>query len=240
MRDWTNSRASSEQLVRRKVPKHELVHRQTRMFEKFRSVPEKGTGIEHYNVPLIVRRNVFWPCDDSIPLLESVHIRAGESVLDVGTGTGVIGIFCALKGAGAVSAVDWNPDAISNAKENAARNKVDAIFDAHHSDVFEAIESNEKFDVIVANLPMMNMKARDVVESSIWDTDLHANEAFLSRVGQFVKPDGRIYMTQADFAAVDEVRSLAKEYGWELKTLRSRQTSAGDTFFALQLKRISA
>lgn len=229
--------AVTEERTRQRTSREELVYRHTRLFEQFRSTPDDGQEMQHCGLLVIVRRNVFWPCEDSIPLMESVQIQPGDSVLDIGTGSGVIGIFCAKAGAGLVTAVDWNSDAVANAKENAARNKVDAIFDARHSDVFDAIEPSQKFDVITANLPMMNMEARDVVESSIWDTGLRANRIFLSRVGQFIKPGGRIYMTQADFAAIDEVRSLAKEYSWDLKTLRSRQTSVGDTFFAFELKR---
>ncbi len=219
--------------------KEELIQRQVKLFERFRSVSDSGMKIDHLGVSLLIRRNVFWPCDDSIPLLESLQINGGERVLDMCTGSGVIGVFCALRGAGAVVAVDWNPDAISNAKDNSIRNHVDKIFDARQSDVFSAIETGEKFDIITANLPMMNMRARDLVESSIWDTNLRANKLFLSNVGEFIKPKGRIYMTQADFAAVDEVKLLGKKYGWKFDQRKIRTTSAGDTFFAFELVRMN-
>jgi release factor glutamine methyltransferase len=211
---------------------------QRRLFRRYRSVPEGGMQIEHFNIRLIIRRNVFWPNDDSIPLLQSIQIKPGNTVLDVGTGCGVVGIFCALKGAGAVTGLDWNLDAVANAKENVTFNGVGGIVKIEKSDMFNAVRAHEGYDLIVANLPMMNVHAHDVVESSIWDSDLHANRAFLSGVGEFIKPGGRVYMTQGDFAAIDEVKSLAKEHGWRFEQRKTRRSSAGDTFFAVELVRI--
>ena len=59
-----------------------------------------------------------------ISLLEEV-IRGGESVIDVGTGSGILAIAAALLGAGHVCAVDIDPDAVRVASENVAHNHVE-------------------------------------------------------------------------------------------------------------------
>ena len=46
----------------------------------------------------------------------------GESVLDMGCGTGVLGILAALQGAASVTSIDIDPWAFENARENVRRN----------------------------------------------------------------------------------------------------------------------
>ena len=53
---------------------------------------------------------------------EMVESGAGRRVLDVGTGTGILGMAALLFGAGEVLAIDCDPLAVAAASENAARN----------------------------------------------------------------------------------------------------------------------
>ncbi len=54
------------------------------------------------------------------------HLRPGQRVLDVGTGSGILAIAAALQGAGSVQALDNDPVAVHVAAENAALNGVGA------------------------------------------------------------------------------------------------------------------
>jgi len=51
-------------------------------------------------------------------------IRSGDTVADLGTGSAVLAIAAARLGAARVAAIELDPDAISNAEENVARNGV--------------------------------------------------------------------------------------------------------------------
>jgi ribosomal protein L11 methyltransferase len=51
-------------------------------------------------------------------------VRPGASVLDVGCGSGILSIACALLGAGDVHGIDVDPDAVRIARENAELNAV--------------------------------------------------------------------------------------------------------------------
>jgi ribosomal protein L11 methyltransferase len=61
-----------------------------------------------------------------------------QTMIDVGTGSGVLAIVAAKLGAAFVSAIDVDPDAIENARENIVRNGVADVVEAHVRDLTEA------------------------------------------------------------------------------------------------------
>ncbi len=75
---------------------------------------------------------------------------AGRAVLDVGTGSGVLALVASALGAGAVRAVDDDPDAIESARENLALNGGGSGIELCVGD-FREITAG-LFDVVVANL----------------------------------------------------------------------------------------
>lgn len=62
-------------------------------------------------------------------LRKAVDGRPESSVLDVGTGTGILGMAAALFGASRVLAIDNDPEAVTAARENAARNNLQQIME---------------------------------------------------------------------------------------------------------------
>jgi release factor glutamine methyltransferase len=80
------------------------------------------------------------------------HHAAGMNVLDIGTGSGVIAITLALqRPLAAVAATDISSEALSLARENAARHSLNGKIALHEADLFPRDEG--RFDWIVANLP---------------------------------------------------------------------------------------
>ena len=77
--------------------------------------------------------------------------KTGDRVLDLGTGSGILAIAAAKLGASYVLALDIDPDAISNARKNIKKNKVQKIVDLNFGTLSSKI-SNNSFDLIVANL----------------------------------------------------------------------------------------
>ena len=87
-----------------------------------------------------------------LELLQRVPVR-GKRVLDIGTGSGVLAIAARILGAASVVGIDFDPDAITNARENLELNKspigvtfVESDIQAHASGATGA------YDLILANL----------------------------------------------------------------------------------------
>lgn len=100
--------------------------------------PSRGFGTGHHESTRLC-----------IVLLQARNL-SGLTVTDVGTGSGVLAITAAKLGAAFVAAIDNDPDAIENARENIAANGVDGIVEAHVDDL--ATTTVPRADLVTANL----------------------------------------------------------------------------------------
>ncbi|MQA38459.1 methyltransferase [Rugamonas aquatica] len=203
----------------------------------FKVVPEDGKTFRYLGKEFLVFPNTFWPYTDSQPLVRSLRVPAGGSVLDVGTGSGVIAVFACYAGAARVLAVDINPAALKSAQHNAAAHGFGETMEVRYSCLFDGI-GNEQFDVITANLPFRNKDAPDVVARSQWDTDFRTNTQFFEQADKYLKPDGRIYFAHSNFGAVKEVRKLAKDNGFGMRLLARVSADETKEFYGFLIQRM--
>ncbi|MCU0723513.1 MAG: 50S ribosomal protein L11 methyltransferase [Planctomycetes bacterium] len=83
------------------------------------------------------------------------HLEPGASVLDLGTGTGILAVAAALLGSGPVLAVDTDPEAVRAARENAAANGVTGTVRAERGSLKEVLEGSfgaPEAPFVVANI----------------------------------------------------------------------------------------
>ena len=125
---------------------------------------------------------------------------SGQTVLDMGCGTGVLGICMAMHGASQVVAIDIDPLSVKNTKENFLLNSL-SNYTAIEGD---ASAINGTFDTIVAN-----------IHRNIIIHDLPVYKAHLRQGGTLV--------TSGFFLSdVPEVVSAAQEHGFKLATQLSK------------------
>ncbi|MEU2157189.1 methyltransferase domain-containing protein [Streptomyces sp. NPDC019396] len=74
--------------------------------------------------------------------------RPGGSFLEIGTGTGIIAVSAALAGCARVVAADISTAAVRNTALNAVRHGVGDRLRAVHSDLFAALDADERFDTV--------------------------------------------------------------------------------------------
>lgn len=205
----------------------------------FKSVPAEGHKVSYLDKEFWVYPETFWPFADSLPLIRNFRVDPGEQVLDVGTGSGVIGIFACYQGAGRVVGVDINPAAVRSATHNAAMHGFSDTMQVLQSDLFEALGA-QQFDVITANLPFRNKPAPDVVAMSQWDTGFKTNTRFFEGVGRHLKPDGRIYFVQSNFGEIATMQQLAEAAGLKVTELAREATddSRRQEFFVFEMARV--
>ena len=157
---------------------------------------------------------VYPPSEDSILLTESLDIRIGEKVLEIGTGSGIVSIQCALNGADVVCG-DINPRAVALARRNAAANGVD--IDVRETDVYSNIEG--RFDTIVFNLPYLPVEDEGELAKA-WSggpDGLGPLPRLLEEAHEHLLPDGRVVVVVSslmDRAGLDKTLE-----GYEVKVL---------------------
>ena len=213
-----------------------IISWQRKRQRSFSSIPDCGTLADYLNRKFIVYRNAFIPCEDSHALAQNMKIRKGESVLDLCSGVGVIGLNAKLMGAGRVVCADINPNAVRSIRSNIELHGLDGI-EARLSDVFSNVPK-ERFDVITINPPFMNKQATNLVEAAMWDSNLETHKKFFSDVSNHLKTEGRIYFAQSNFGAVGEMKDLAEETGFSVKKIGEKQmpNSLQGIFYAFELR----
>lgn len=128
--------------------------------------------------------------------LEKV-VSHGDTVIDVGTGSGVLSIGAAMLGAQKVHALDLDEVAVKAARENVALNKVECTVQVFHGNLLDTVK--EPADVVVANI---------LAEIIVTFTD----DAF-----SIVKPGG-VYVTSGIIGAKkDDVKQALEKSGFAIE-----------------------
>lgn len=127
-------------------------------------------------------KNIYYPSDDSFLILSAISELAleGRKVLDVGTGSGLLGLYCAMRGA-IVTIADIDEMAIRHAVD--AAEKLGVTVNANVSDVFSNVVG--QFDLVLFNPPYLpsrlisdkavdgGLKGRNLIERFLRDLPKH-------------------------------------------------------------------
>ncbi len=124
------------------------------------------------------------------------YLSPGERVLDVGTGSGILGAAAAKLGASQVLGLDTDAVAVKAAGENGERNGVAGIFSAQIGDLSQA-PPNEKWDIVVVNI------LAPVILAMLRQNDLLG----------YVENAGKLILSGIIDEQVDEVRQAVESRG---------------------------
>ena len=132
---------------------------------------------------------------------------SGKTVIDMGTGTGILSILAAMNGASKATGIEIDPAAHINAVENISLNGVDSKVDIILGDA-SALENIEPADLFIAN-----------INRNIITGDIHAYASRLVTGGTmllsgFYEHDIPVIMEAASPAGLSEVAHTIKGDGW--------------------------
>ena len=158
------------------------------------------------------------PAEDTILLQRHVVRLVEGSVLDMGTGSGVLAVEAALKPEVTdILAIDINPSAIKEAKRRAAEYNISNKVSFRVSDLFEGV--TRRFDWIVFNPPYLpDEGAKDPSwEGGVGGADII--ERFLRGAPNHLKKGGSILIVYSSLTNLDP--SEHPDYDWEILEVMS-------------------
>ena len=161
--------------------------------------------------------NVYVPAEDSYLLADNLEIKKGQSVLEIGTGSGIVAMY-ASRLTDDITVTDINFDACELARKNFTENGIENI-EILWGNLFEVVE-NKKFDVILFNTPYLPTEDDEVLDNTInyaFDGGLNGRKVidlFLNEVGNHLNDGGIVQMIQSSLSGNDETLARLDEMGF--------------------------
>lgn len=159
---------------------------------------------EFMGLKFYVNEHVLCPRQDTEVLIEQIlkNDIGGSRVLDLCTGSGCIAVSLAKLGGADVTATDISEEALTVAARNAQENEVDVHF--FKGDLYDALPSDEKYDIIVSNPPYIRTQVIDTLAPEVRDHEPRIaldgdadGLAFYRRIindaGTYLNEGGRLY-----------------------------------------------
>ncbi len=192
------------------------------IYERMRAKGCEPYEMECDGLSLIVLPNVYAPnfFTDSMWFAQQLPDLVGNgSLLEIGTGTGIISLFCARSGARVVAS-DVNPDAVRNARMNATRHKLN--ISVREGCVYRSLEPNEKFDCIFWAHPFNNwgMPVLDMLLRSGLDFNYEGLRDYIGGARNHLTKAGRLLLGTGDSADLATISAIAAENGFVIRILR--------------------
>ncbi len=194
---------------------------------------------EDYDLPIDgvtirVLDHVFSPdpelTNSSSMILRGIPDVTGKTVLDVGAGTGVVGLRCAMKGAERVTSADVSDAALANIRENVDRLGVTDTVEIRKSDLFSDVP--ERFDYIFANLPIL-----DEAWSQESGSTQHLVQRFLDEVPDHLNDGGTAYLVWGSFSDVEPLRAYLKTLTMNVR--ETQEEKMGFTWYLFAITKTS-
>ena len=145
-----------------------------------------------------------------------------KTVIDVGTGSGILALAAARAGAKYVVAADINPNAALSAADNAQANGYGAV-SAICSDLLSAFAQRPLFDVILSSPPKHAGEPRDLADRG-WHAGPHYRDiaALFEQAQACLKPDGRVYVMLSSDSDLGLINRLIARAGFRARIVFKR------------------
>ena len=187
----------------------------------------------HFNGLCIgVHPKVYEPAEDTFQLLEAIKIKQGETVLEIGTGCGIIALECARQGSDVIS-TDLNLHAVNLARRNVERNShmLKGNVEVRSGDIFSALQNDERFDVVIFNPPYLPTRPHERIGKNGWFDlaidggvdGLAITERFIEKLPKVLLKNGRAYFVFSSLSDRVKLTAYLNDNRLESEILLSRR-----------------
>ncbi len=160
-----------------------------------------------------ISSDTLWFSQKLLPIVK------GKSLLEIGTGTGVIACLAKLGGASRVVATDINPNAVKNAIHNVKKHGLD--ISVLQGDMYFSIGREEKFDVIFWNHPFNYTENKtdqqDDLAVSVFDLHYASLKKFFCDGKDFLNPGGLLLLGTGSIARIKKIKKISANAGFTAK-----------------------
>lgn len=180
---------------------------------------------------------VYIPSDDTFLLAENLEIKEGQSVLEIGTGSGLVSMYASLL-TDDVTATDINYNALELAEKNFKLNNINTI-KLEFGDLFEPVK-DKKFDVILFNTPYLPTDSDDIINDDLnyaFDGGLDGRKVidrFISEVSNHLNDKGIVQIIQSSLSDNDRTLDMFDRNGFVA------EIAASEKFFFEEIVLINA
>jgi len=191
---------------------------------------EETTRIFHYkDITIELHPEVYDPAEDTFLLLDAIKVNKDKSVLEIGTGCGLIALSCAMLGANVIC-IDINPIAIELVKKNYLMNQniLKGNFEVRIGDIFSPILSSESFDIIIFNPPYLPTKKEELV-GGWFDTATNGGKdgllftkRFIKELPTYLNKHGSAYFVYSTLSNRDKLVSIFDKAKLFYKVIKSK------------------
>jgi release factor glutamine methyltransferase len=169
---------------------------------------------------------VYIPSDDTFLLAENLEIKEGQSVLEIGTGSGLVSMYASLL-TDEVTATDINYNALELAEKNFKLNNISTI-KLEFGDLFEPVK-DRKFDVILFNTPYLPTDSDDIINDDLnyaFDGGLDGRKVidrFINQVSNHLNDRGIVQIIQSSLSDNDRTLDMFDRNGFVAEIAESEK-----------------
>jgi release factor glutamine methyltransferase len=191
-------------------------------------------SIDDFELPLAVFDTVFWEPQDTISLrglIRETRLVHGKTVLEIGTGSGLVALCCLQAGADRVVATDINPAAVACARFNARRLERPERFEVRQvsesdSGAFAVIRPGERFDLIISNPPWEDEAPKTIGEYALYDRRFALMKSLVAGLRQHLAPGGKALLAYGSVTAVRTLFNVCDAENLYVRLLDERDLDA--------------
>lgn len=168
-------------------------------------------------------------------LADSVDVV--DSVLEIGTGSGAVGIWLAAAGyTRTATLTDIDPVAVNVASANVSEASLGNRITVLHSDMFACVPTGVTYDRVIFNPPLWHKAERGEGELALVDVNGIIAREFLELAGRYLNEQGEIWITYSNLSNPKLMEDVSDK--WQFTLMLAEYLPATGLFkFAYKGKR---